>query len=374
MKLNQIGVGLYLVQQTQIFQPKAAESVPADLRLPPSEINILELKYFPPSTEDEDFLNPDITGIENTSIAQTQEYVNYLSKAAINSLTKATSYHGYKTANSPYLNFKVIESQEYFEAIPKADRPIRQAVLEYRPDYRKILTDHNICDLVDNQGVSQVWIWSYHHGDIEPDESNMSMGKASKKFWNYSSYGDVSNSEQSDNLPTCSKTYTLYNYNYDRGLEEILEDHGHQLEQLFTFVDKKWFNAFINNHGDKREYNSCGWTHSPPNTTNKQQYYWDSWTEVQSYCEDWKAEGIVKLKTVSCHTWYGPECKNNGGVEFKIWWMQNIPGYENTITYRSHPVRNWWQFYGDFDKALEIGKSFYLESIEIPFENNPRIF
>jgi hypothetical protein len=37
--------------------------------------------------------------------------------------------------------------------------------------------------------------------------------------------------------------------------------------------------------------------------------------------------------------------------------MQNIPGKDNGLTYQNNPLRNWWEFIGDFDAAIAQGKS-----------------
>jgi len=37
--------------------------------------------------------------------------------------------------------------------------------------------------------------------------------------------------------------------------------------------------------------------------------------------------------------------------------MQNIPGKDNNLVYQGKTLRNWWDFYGDFDAAISEGKS-----------------
>ncbi len=215
----------------------------------------------------------------------------------------------------------------------------------YRPDYNKILSDLNICNYVENQGAKEVWIWGYHYGNLEPAESNMA-----------GPYGDISNSERIGDMPTCTKTYTLYNYNYGRGLGEALENHTHQIEAVLNYIDYDLFwNKFVNPYGETTGVNHCGWTHMPPNT--KAGYDWRNETQLLSDCEDWKPGGTGTTKMVSCATWYGGACLEDSGTKFKIWWMQNIPGKNNNLTYNEKQLKNWWDFIGDFDRAIQSGKT-----------------
>ncbi|MBI3010765.1 MAG: carbohydrate-binding protein, partial [Candidatus Omnitrophica bacterium] len=250
--------------------------------------------------------------------------------------------------------YVVADTIEFLEPIPVSTNEIPWNPGIFRPDYRQILSRVNICDAVDQGRVSQVWLWGYHYGNLEPAESNTAMGIKSQPFWNYGSYGDMSNSEQIDDMPTCLNTYTLYNYNYGRQLGELLEDHGHHIESVMRFVELPLWETFVRPYGDPSTINRCGWTHSPPNTPSE--YDWWNEADVQSDCEDWKPEGFGQVRTVDCHTWYGPTCLDNGGIEFKIWWMQNIPGLANQLPFRGGVLRNWWEFYEDFDAALALGK------------------
>ena len=96
-------------------------------------------------------------------------------------------------------------------------------------------------------------------------------------------------------------TYTLYNYNYGRGLGEIMEDHGHQIEAVFNWIDGRdttpeynWGNLlfwgkFVGLTVLKQGKDSCGWTHFTPN--GQGDYDWYRETSVLSDCEDWKPDG-----------------------------------------------------------------------------------
>lgn len=317
-----------------------------------SPVKVLVLSYFPLQGSN---IDQDITGIGD-SLSSMRNKVSQLTTLTADSLTQGSAYHGYRDSNSkPSLTYTVVDTKEFLKAEPVSTNQVPWNTGVFRPNYNLMLTsDVNICDYVDNKGVKEVWVWGYHYGNIEPVESNMAMGTVSRTYWNHNSHGDVSNSEQTDDLPTCAKSYVLYNYNYGRGLGEALENHGHHIEAVLGFVDTMLWEKFKRPYGTSG-VNSCGWTHSPPNTATE--YDWANEADALSNCEDWKPDGTGAVKTVDCHTWYGQTCSDNGGVEFKIWWMQNIPGKNNGLIYQGKNLKNWWDYIGDFDNALITGKN-----------------
>lgn len=114
------------------------------------------------------------------------------------SLEEGSHYHGYRSPGAPpSLGYKVVAMITVTE--------------------------------VDNQGIKEFWVWSYHYGDLEVAESNMSSPIT----------GDTSNSERrNDDLPIFYHTYVVYNYNYERSTAEAVHDHGHQLEGVLKYVNK----------------------------------------------------------------------------------------------------------------------------------------
>jgi hypothetical protein len=362
-----IGVGVYLVKNTVILSSEAANGVSNNNIY---NSGVLVIKYFPLDSSGQN-LDVSITGV-NRTLADARSYADSLTGQGITQMTNGTKFKGYKDSSVPAITYSITSSKEYLDALPVSTNRVPWNPSVFRPNYNQILTRENICDWVDNKGVKQVWLWGYHHGNIEPVESNMAMGTSSQAFWNRGNYGDVSNSEQTNDMPICSKTYTLYNYNYGRGLGELLEDHGHQIEAVFRFVDNILWEKFQRPNGDTNTniVNHCGWTHSPPNSGDwggdRGQYDWNDKTIVKSDCEDWKPDGGGVVKNTNCNNWYEPfygasyatvPCQDDTGVAFKVWWMQNIPGKANTLTYQGKLLRNWWDFYADIDASLASGKA-----------------
>ena len=168
-------------------------------------------------------------------------------------------------------------------------------------------------------------------------------------------YGDISNSYRQPDLPVCAKTYTVYHYNYGRWVGEALEDHGHQMEAVFSYVDSELWNQYVGPVGAQQGPRRCGNVHTPPNGATD--YDWASEADALSDCDDWKPDGSGAKKKVDCHDWYGGVCHDTGGIEYKIWWMQHIPAKNNGLTYQDKPLRNWWAFFGDFDAAMASGRT-----------------
>ena len=200
-------------------------------------------------------------------------------------------------------------------------------------DYRAIMERVGIREWVGERGVLEVWIWGYHGGVVDLWESNMA-----------GPFGDISNSDRDPgDLPVLGRTYTVYHYNYGRGVSEAVENHMHQLEALFRHADEELFwNRFV---GKVRE-GRCGWSHFPPN--GGRDYDWSNRTLIQTDIEEWQPGGGPK-QWLDCRRWGGDS------LTWFIYWMQNIPGRDNGLEYEGRPLSNWWRFVGDFDEANRSG-------------------
>lgn len=283
-------------------------------------------------------------------------------------LTEGSKYHGYKDSNAiSSLEYSIDKNYTYeYLSNPSVNAkvPLSDA---YRPDYKGMLSSINICDLVDKKGIKEIWMWTQHTSKIEPAESKFSSG-----------YGDFSNSERSRDMPICNKSYTLYNYNFTRGLHEAIHNHGHQIESLFTQSNTINGNTFWSNWAgvdSKRGIKTpgCGHTHIPANSNLNEAVSWNydysSNNVRESNCEDWKPDGSGTKQSVSCSTWtkyYYPNetsCTNaKSQLAFYKWWMQNIPGYGNDLYFENKKLRNWWDYIGDMDNVYKSGTFLTLPS------------
>jgi hypothetical protein len=140
------------------------------------------------------------------------------------------------------------------------------------------------------------------------------------------------------------RTYTVYHYNYQRGTSEAVEDHMHQIEAVLRFLDPELFwDRFVGTPGEGR----CGWAHYPPNGV--RDYDWGNPEYVWTDIEDWRPAGTGEKQFINCERWQGDS------LCWFVYWMQNLPGFNNGLTFREMPLTNWWGFFGDFDAMLEAG-------------------
>ena len=198
-------------------------------------------------------------------------------------------------------------------------------------DYNAIMNRIDIRYWVLQRGVKEVWLWGYHGGVIDLWESNMA-----------GPWGDISNSDRDPkDLPVLEKSYTVYHYNYGRGTSEAVEDHMHQIEAVLRHIDSRLFwDKFVGKPGNWR----CGWAHYPPN--GRQDYDWANHDYVWTDIEDWNPDGTGQKQRINCQRW------NCDSLTWFMYWMQNLPGRNHSITYQGQSLTNWWHFIGDFDTAM----------------------
>ena len=337
-------------------------------------VPVLVLKFFP--LDETGKLDSSIIGGDfsdsDRSLSSIRAKVRRLNSEGVSFIETATKYKGYKNPSAvssvrPVIRYEI----EYLEPVPAASNSGENVPRTNKFAY---LNRANICDYVDDRGVRQVWVWMYHNvGVVEPVESNMAMGRNIDDLWNYNGFGDVSNSHRLNDLPICENTYTVYEFNYMRGLGEMTEDFGHQIESLLGYADESLFSKFVGSDGVwgsniNIASSGCGSVHYAPNS--ETDYDWYNEKRVFSGCEDWKPDGSGTKKIVNCETWGGSDCSvGDGGVAWKKWWMQNIPGKDNGLSYDGTSLRNWWDFFGDFDEALSHDRSL-RERFEISDPNN----
>lgn len=315
-------------------------------------VNILSLAYIPlngdnldlsvidNSTGSYDHLNP--TDIKNN--------INKLNDELATDLEDGSKYHYYKnTLSKPAISYSFYNKIVKFETIPFTDGYYRNDPKIRILNYNAILNSVNICKLVDEKGVNEVWIWTYTSNNVKGWASNMA-----------GPYGDISNSNMDEgDMPICSNTYTVYLYDYSLGIEDAFSKHVRQFETLFSRLnlDLFWYKFVGYFSNSKWEGNwgkpqildqkrRCGSDFFPPNATDFNQ--WDNTDDLQSDCTDWDPNGKSEWKNINCTVW---NCTETG---FYIFWMQNIPGPDNNLTYNGTKLRNWWDFISNFDEAMKL--------------------
>lgn len=324
-------------------------------------IKVLSLAYYPIADGVLDTTIVDNSFSEyNMTLEQVRTKVVSLEDGLESTLENGSKYRGYSNPNAVQSIDYIVESREFLQPVPGDPDKMYDAT-HYFTDYNAIMDSVNICDLVDNQGVRAVWIWAYTGIDRLGAESNMS-----------GPYGDISNSDRDEtDLPICDHTYVVYELNYGRDVACATESHMHQLEALFGHLDSYLFNTeFVGQGGaydsvPNSEFKRCGNTHFPPNGADD--YDYGNTAYVDTDCLDWEPnadaisvsstdgsivwdiETMGEISNLNCTTW---GCDHRQWFEF---WMQNMPGYNNGLTYISQGMPNWWNIVANLDTALSNG-------------------
>lgn len=308
-----------------------------------NELKVVSISYIPVKSNDPNlYLDTTIAnntwGEYNLTLSQVRNRISSYNIELVDLLERATCYKGYQDPGcESYIDYNVMTHIEHLTEKPTST--IYKATYDkYLIDYNKIATDNNFCSYVD-QGIYEFWIWEYTGYENMAWESNFS-----------SEWGDISNSDRDINdLPICSHSYTVYNYNYGREIDSAIHNHGHQFESIFRDLNYEIFeNRFI---GKVPYTNSttlsarCGNVHYPPN--GEADYDYGNKNYALSECINWNPEGTVSTTEINCDFW---SCSHK---EYLVFWMQNFPGFENGLTYSNRKMRNWWEFIVDFDRAVE---------------------
>jgi hypothetical protein len=300
-------------------------NVPDDVYIIPT----LVINFFPVRGG---WIDRAVTGDVSAPLNDIRRHTIQTTSQVIQALETGSIYHGYKDPTAPpSLHYQVVETLEFMEPLPTHHKPGHQSPMT---DYKAIMNRVNIPYWVEERGIKEVWLWGYHGGVVDLWESNMA-----------GPYGDISNSDRDrHDLPVLSRTYTVYHYNYQRGPSEAVEDHLHQIEAVLGHIDRPLFgDRFVGKPGEGR----CGWSHYPPN--GERDYDWANSTYIWTDIEDWTPEGTGRKQRMNCTRW------NGDSLTWFIYWMQNIPGANNGLTYRGRPLTNWWTFIGNFDEAMAAG-------------------
>ena len=305
------------------------DQYPVRDRSAPFLIPTLVLNYFPVS---KGRVDQAITGDVSAPLDTIRRHTVMTTQHVAEALETGSTYHGYKDpAARPSLRYQIVDTLEFLEPLPTFNKPGHSVPMT---DYYSIMERIEIRRWVEERGIKEVWLWGYHGGVIDLWESNMA-----------GPYGDISNSDRDPyDLPVLDRTYTVYHYNYQRGPSEAVEDHLHQMEAILRHVDSHLFwDKFVGKPGEGH----CGWAHYPPNASSD--YDWTNRTSVWTDIEDWTPEGTGRKQRIDCTRW---GCDS---LQWFIYWMQNLPGADNGLSYRGRPLKNWWTLIGDFDKAMSAG-------------------
>ncbi len=321
---------------------------------------VLVIKYFPLTSNGQN-ININVTGDIGDSYAYIRQHTIDVTNNLVQALSRATRYLGYAYGgNQSSLNYHIVNTYEHTQAVP-INGSLHPGFSTY-PDYNLIMNQHSICDYVNNQGVSEVWLWAYQGPSTQgPNHDQPYLGIAESKM--SGPFGDISNSYRWNDMPVCAHTYRVYTFNYQRGTSEALESWGHQMEAELDAVNQPLYRNIFQgpNYPQTLGVNGrCGSVHNPPNA--RSEYDRGNGTPQLSDCLDWNPDGLGKLSSISCALWgcndYGDA--DNPSLNYMIWMWQNLPGMNNTKTYQGQQLRNWWDVHGEFDTIMGSSKHLTL--------------
>lgn len=350
----------------RVSQPEllpSEESIDAFLATPASnavyEIPVAIINYIPTP----DGTNVETTILEMGTVEAFKEKLYTFNKRVKFMLEEGSRFRGYNDSNArPSLGYKVVKYITAYETLPPG-KPAGSA--GFFPDYKSILQRFNIGHSVSNLNVKEVWLWGYHNNAIVPWESDMSSPTT----------GDVSNSDRDNNdLPIYDRTYVLYNYNSMGSQNQAVHNHGHQLEAILGYANTLqdgndnlfWENFCGRNPDHSFAKGRCGNTHFPPNADEGYDYM--NATPVLSDCMDWTPAGTGLKTMVNSNTWGSISYAWPSGTmpahdriesQYYIFWMQNMPGFQNGISYGTNVMGNWWKFTADWDNSIQNNQGLY---------------
>jgi hypothetical protein len=295
------------------------------------------------------------------------------------SIEEGSKFRGFNNPNAtPYVGIKVIKYINVYEMPLKSPDDNLQSASTKIPDYDSLFKKLNLKELVELQGVKEVWINWTNTGGIWVPESNMASPTT----------GDISNSyKRPKDLPIYDKTYVVYGAAFDRWFAEMVHCRGHQIEAQMAHLNKNFFwQDFVGYpKGNPQPYKQggrCGSTHFTPNSTGD--YDYSNTTDVLSDIGDWNPNNNGKKTLINKNAWtfkrtppfQVPTVENHKrwndhanytlGTDpqsgWLIYWFQSIPS-NTRISYTENGVEkvieNWWDIFYNWDDAIKNKKNLY---------------
>lgn len=307
-------------------------------------------------------------------------------------IEEGSKFRGYLDKNAtPYVGVDVVKFYNFYEIKKGTFDKVGGVV--YEPDFTDMFSKINLKDLVEIQGVKEVWISLRPLGaeypvvkteNLSPDNFiNVPESRMSSPYPPF----DVSNSNRLLTLPKYNKTFVVYGYNLHRSYAENLHNRGHQIERELTHIDdgvvpglqidKSLFRNLFSGETTSIPYikpkGRSGNTHFPPNGVSD--YDYNNTNAVLSDIEDWKPSGGIQ-KLVNNKTWINKLYaypmtstvkidENDAQFKWLIYWFQSIPGYANNIDYlyykdgKQYKLENWWDLFYNWDDVMVNKKTLW---------------
>jgi len=151
-------------------------------------------------------------------------------------------------------------------------------------------------------------------------------------------------------VPELNKNFIIMSFNYERGVDCMLENFGHRVESILSYVFNKdssginYWERFTLYDKIAPGEAGCGNVHYAPNS--ESDYDWGNKRNVYSTCDDWLNYPNLtgEKREVNYSDW------GNGDMRLHhLWWLSHIPKSEGLDL--NGMLNNWWGYFTKFFKG-----------------------
>lgn len=196
-------------------------------------------------------------------------------------------------------------------------------------DYPAILAQWNILERIERDEIDEVWLFGGPNFGFW--ESTMAGQSA---FW--------CNSSPIASTGHCNRRFVVMGFNYERGVDCMLENFGHRTESIMEEVYRRavglpnqWA-AFTRYDAQMPGRAACGNVHFAPSSLHD--YDWGNPRPVVSNCDDWlnypQLQGTRRL--VQCQDWGSGDMRLH-----HLWWLRHLP---RAAGRHDGVLNNWWRY------------------------------
>lgn len=205
-------------------------------------------------------------------------------------------------------------------------------------DYIEIIRTNKITQMVDEDKIDEVWLFGApYFGWFE----SCMAGKGAF-YINGTPLPDVQ----------CNRAFVIMGFNYERGVDCMLEDFCHRTETTMEHVFGGWKAGKTRNDWERFTLydrvapgkSACGSCHWAPNS--KGDYDWGNKRNVWSTCDDWLNYPNLagKKRKVNCEEW-----GNGDQRQHHLWWLLHLP---KTPGKTNDKLNNWWLYVINFNENV----------------------
>jgi hypothetical protein len=205
-------------------------------------------------------------------------------------------------------------------------------------DYHAILNECDAVAKVNENEIDEVWLFGFPWAGYY--ESIM-VGPGA--FW--CNAPPLPERGARGILPRCGRRFVVMGFNYERGVDCMLEDLGHRTESMMSQVYAGTHGAAnLWEHFTRHEQvapgrASCGNVHFAPNSTHD--YDWGNLRPVQSDCDDW----LNFPHLTGERRWVDGRDWGNGDMRLHhLWWFERLP---RVVGETDGILHNWWTYVAD---------------------------